>query len=255
MRRIVNQVLLDIMRNRMVLGYSIMLLCFSWGGFWMEDSYEKGILTVYSIILLIVPLFSLLFSCIYLYNSSEFIELLVSQPVNRSRVWGGLYLGMALSLIIAFIFSSGIAFLVFCDFYDFFTMSLGGILLSLIFLSLGFLVTVLSRDKARGIGLAIIFWLFFAMLYDALILFLVFQLSEYPIEKYMLFAVFLSPIDITRILLLLQMDASAMMGYAGAIFKSFFGNGPGVIVSYCVQLFWVVWPLWLSFRIFLKRDL
>lgn len=161
---------------------------------------------------------------------------------------------MALSLIIAFVLSSGIAFFLFCDFYDFLTMSLGGILLSLIFLFPGFLVTVLSRDKARGIGLAIIFWLFFAMLYDALILFLVFQLSEYPIEKYMLFAVFLSPIDITRILLLLQLDASAMMGYAGAIFKSFFGNSAGVIVSYCVQVFWIIWPLWLSFRIF-KRDL
>lgn len=61
MRRIVKQVLLDILRNRMVLGYSLMLMCLSWGGFWMEDSYEKGILTVYSIILLIVPLFSLLF--------------------------------------------------------------------------------------------------------------------------------------------------------------------------------------------------
>jgi Cu-processing system permease protein len=255
MYRIVNQVFWDILRNRMVLVYSLTLLFFCWGGFWMEDGYEKGILTVYSIILLIVPLFSLLFSCIYLYNSSEFIELLVSQPVNRTRVWGGLYIGMAISFLLAFFLSAGVAFFVFCDWGDFITLFLGGIFLSLIFLSIGFWVAVISRDKARGIGMAIITWLFFAMLYDGLILFLMFQLSEYPIEKYTLVAVFFSPIDITRILLLLQMDASAMLGYAGAVFKSFFGNGPGILISYGVQVVWIIIPLWLSFRIFLKRDL
>lgn len=255
MRRIVEQVLLDILRNRMVLAYCLILLCFSWGGFWMEDGYEKGILTVYSILLLIVPLFSLLFSTIYLYNSSEFIELLVSQPVRRSRVWGGLYAGMALSLLIAFWLSCGIAFWYFCEWEDFWVMLSGGSLLSLIFVSIGFWVAASTLDKARGIGLAILSWLFFALLYDGLILFLMFQLSEYPIERYMVVAVFFSPVDITRILLLLQLDASAMLGYAGAVFKAFFGNGPGIIASYLVQLLWITIPLALSFRIFLKRDL
>ncbi len=34
----------------------------------------------------------------------------------------------------------------------------------------------------------------------------------------------LNPIDLSRILILLQLDVSAMMGYTGAVFKDFFGT-------------------------------
>jgi Cu-processing system permease protein len=65
----------------------------------------------------------------------------------------------------------------------------------------------------------------------------------------------LNPIDLSRILILLQLDVSAMMGYTGAIFKDFFGTTTGMLISLLVLLTWVSLPVWLSVRNFNRKDL
>ena len=68
-------------------------------------------------------------------------------------------------------------------------------------------------------------------------------------------AVAFNPIDLSRILILLKMDVSALMGYTGAIFKDFFGAQTGLIISFTVLITWVVIPAWLSLRKFNHKDL
>ncbi len=65
-------------------------------------------------------------------------------------------------------------------------------------------------------------WFYFAIIFDGLVLFIIFQFSEYPLEKTSITLTALNPIDLSRILVLLKMDISAMMGYTGAVFKEFF---------------------------------
>jgi Cu-processing system permease protein len=67
-------------------------------------------------------------------------------------------------------------------------------------------------------------WLYFALIFDGLVLFLLFQFQDYPIENAMVGITAFSPIDLARIQILLHLDVSAMMGYTGAIFKDFFRN-------------------------------
>jgi Cu-processing system permease protein len=88
-----------------------------------------------------------------------------------------------------------------------------------------------------------------------LVLFLLFQLADYPLEKAMIGISAMNPIDLSRILILLHMDVSAMMGYTGAIFKDFFGTGVGIVISFGVLLLWAVVPVWLSTRKFNRKDL
>ncbi|HMR81925.1 MAG TPA: ABC transporter permease, partial [Niabella sp.] len=78
MTRILKYVAIDILKNKVVIAYAIMLALFSWSAFSLEDNAAKGVLTVLNIILLTVPLMSVLFATIYVHNSNEFIELLVS---------------------------------------------------------------------------------------------------------------------------------------------------------------------------------
>ena len=99
------------------------------------------------------------------------------------------------------------------------------------------------------------FWLYFSMLFDAVVLFLLFQFSEYPIEKAMVGVTALSPIDLARIQILLHLDQSAMMGYTGAIFKDFFGTTIGLILSFLLLLLWIVIPFFISLKKFNKKDL
>lgn len=255
MNRIIKYVILDILKSKMVIAYAVLLaiLCFS--AFSLEDNSTKGVLTVQSIILLTVPLVSIIFSTIYLYNSNEFIELLVSQPVQRKKIWISLFAGLSISLLAAFLVSAGIPLLLYAPLNLSLMMILIGCLITLIFVSLSCLCAMLTRDKAKGIGIAILIWLFFALLFDGILLFLLFQFSDYPIEKPMMALASLSPIDLSRILMQLRMDVSAMMGYTGAIFKDFFGNSTGFSVALILLLLWIAIPFWISLRKFNRKDL
>ena len=113
----------------------------------------------------------------------------------------------------------------------------------------------LTRDKAKGIGLAIALWLFFSLIFDGLVLFVLFQFQEYPLEQIMVFISFLNPIDLSRIQILLQMDISALMGYTGAIFREFFGNSTGILLSFAGLFIWILFPLMISLKKFKSKDL
>ncbi|HNF72262.1 MAG TPA: ABC transporter permease, partial [Chitinophagaceae bacterium] len=212
------------LRNRIVLGYTVLLWVVSFGVFALEDNADKGMLSLLNLILFIIPLVSVLFATIYTYNSSEFTELLLSQPLRRRTIWLSLYAGLSFSLCLAFLLGVGLPLILFQGAVTTLLMTLCGLMLTLIFISLAMLAAVHTRDKARGIGKAIFLWLYFAILYDAVILFLLFQFAEYPMEKPLMGLSFLNPIDLSRIIILLRLDSSALMGYTGAVFKLLMGN-------------------------------
>jgi Cu-processing system permease protein len=64
----------------------------------------------------------------------------------------------------------------------------------------------------------------------------------------------LNPIDLSRILILLKLDISALLGYTGAIFKSFFGTGLGFILSVLMLVCWTAIPVGMMVRNAGKKD-
>ena len=255
MNRIIKYVIIDILKNKIVLAYTAMLAVLSWGAFGMEDNSTKGLLTLLNIILLTIPLVAILFTTVYIYNSAEFIELLLSQPIERKKIWMSLFIGLSISFIVSFIIGSGIPLLIYAPSGTSGMMLLLGIIISVVFVSIAFLSSILTRDKAKGIGVSIMLWLYFALLFDGIVLFLLFQFSDYPIEKIMVVITALSPVDLARILILLHLDVSAMMGYTGAIFKDFFGTSTGLTISLFLLCMWFVIPFWISLIRFRKKDL
>jgi Cu-processing system permease protein len=255
MGKVLKYVILDILRNKIIIAYTALLFVISMSVFNLEDNTAKGLLSLLNLELFIVPLVSIIFSTIYIYNSSEFIELLVSQPLKRKSIWISLFSGLSISLMMAFIIGSGIPILLFEPSPTGAIMIMVGCLLSTIFVSIALLASVLTRDKAKGIGAAIFLWLYFAIIFDGLVLFLLFQFSDYPLEKPMMVISSLNPVDLSRIIILLRLDISALMGYTGAVFKNFFGTTSGFFASLAILLFWIFLPLMLSLRIFRKKDL
>lgn len=255
MRKIIKYVIIDILRNKIILAYTIFLLLLSLSIFNLEDSSAKGILSLLNIVLIIVPMVSILFAAIYVYNSSEFLELLVSQPLKRRTIWLSIFSGLAFSLVLSFFTGIGIPVLM----YEFsatgITLIVSGILLTVIFVAVAMLAAVMIRDKARGIGAVILLWLYFSLLFDGIVLFILFQFADYPMEKTMVGITAFNPIGLSRIMVLLKMDVSAMMGYTGAVFKDFFGTTAGMLTSFVVLLLWIALPAWLSVRKFNRKDL
>jgi Cu-processing system permease protein len=158
-------------------------------------------------------------------------------------------------MVAAFFIGAGIPLLINAPDSVGLMMLVVGCLISVIFVALAFLSSILTRDKAKGIGISIMSWLFFALLFDGMVLFFLFQFSDYPIEKAMVGVTALNPIDLARIQILLHLDVSAMMGYTGAIFKDFFGTLIGLVVSFMLLCLWVIIPFYVSLKKFKNKDL
>jgi Cu-processing system permease protein len=255
MKKIIKYVIIDILRNRIVIAYTLFLLLISLTVFNLEDNASKGILSLVNLVLIIVPLVSIIFSTIYIYNASEFVELLVSQPLKRFNIWISMFAGLALALSLALIIGIGVPVMLFAPSPTGFTLLVSGVVLSIIFVAIALLASVLTRDKAKGIGVSILLWFFFTLVYDGIILFLLFQFADYPMETPMIIFTSLNPVDLSRILILLQLDISALMGYTGAVFQEFFGTNKGILYSTLILIMWAFIPLWLSIRRFNRKDL
>lgn len=248
-------VLYDILRSKVILAYTLFLFIVSVSLFRMEEDSSKAMLSLLNIVLIVLPLVSLVFTTVHYYNSYEFIELMLSQPLSRTRILISEYCGVALSLLSSFFIGVGIPVFLFSANDTGFALLFTGASLTLVFTSIAFLASVKARDKARGIGAALLLWFYFALIYDGLVLLILFAFSDYPLEKLTLLLSALNPIDLGRIFIILKMDISALMGYTGALYKDFFGSGTGMLFTSGIMFLWIIVPLWLAIRRFKKKDL
>lgn len=255
MFKISKYVLYDILRNKVVIAYTAFLFIVSMSLFQMEENSSKALLSLLNIVLIVVPLVSMVFSTIHWYNSYEFIELMLTQPISRKKVLSSEYTGISSSLVTAFLIGVGVPVLIYNFDSTGMALLLVGSMLTLVFTSIAFLASVRSKDKARGIGAALLLWFYFALIYDGLLLTILFAFSDYPMEKATLILSSLNPIDLGRIYLMLQMDVSALMGYTGATYKDFFGSSAGLFYTLGIMIVWMVVPLLIAVRSFNKKDL
>ena len=245
----------DLLRNWIVLLYMGFLMLAGFGFFMLEGQVDKAMLGVLNLVLLLVPMVTIIFSTIYYYNMYEFIVLLLAQPLKRRTVLGSIYLGLSFSFGLALLVGLGLPLLLMNPSAVSAILLLVSFMLTLVFIALALLAGIWSRDKARGMGVSLLFWVYFVLIFDGIILLLMYNFSDYPIERGVLFITFLNPVDLGRILVLMQTEAAALMGYSGAIFNKFFNDWWGVLGSLIVLILWAVLPVGLSFSIFRRKDL
>ena len=221
----------------------------------MEGNNSKAILSLMNIVLIVLPLISLVFTTIHYYNSYEFIELMLSQPMSRTRILLSEYSGVCISLLTSFFIGVGVPVLIYSPDTIGISLLFTGSALTLVFTSLAFFASVISRDKAKGIGIVLLLWFYFTLICDGLVLLILFNFSDYPLEKFTLVLSALNPVDLGRIFIMLKMDVSALMGYTGALYKDFFGGVWGMLFTTGVMFLWIVLPLLLSVKYFRKKDL
>lgn len=255
MTRIIKYIFYDILRTRFILFYTAFLMVCTFAFFQIDGDFGKVVLSLMNIVLMAVPLVSVVFTTIHFFNSYEFIELMLAQPVNRKAVFLSEYLAVASSLCLAFVAGVGFPFVLYGAWQPISSLMITGIFLTLVFVSLAFFASVLTRDKAKAIGIALLFWFYFSLIYDGLLLWVIYSFSDYPLEKLTLTLIAFNPIDLARIIMLLQLDISALMGYTGAFYKNFFGSNLGILFSFSLLMLWVLWPILFALRIFNKKDL
>ena len=225
----------------------------------LNDDLSSAIITLMNVIIILVPLIGTIFGVMYFYSSREFSELLLAQPVKRSSIFLGQYFGVAISLSLSLVLGLGIPFAAYGLFksaviWDFVMLLVVGIFLTLIFSAIAFNIALSNENKIKGFGYAILIWLLLAVFYDGIFLLSLVYFQEYPLDKFSLFATLFNPIDLSRILILLKLDISALLGYTGAVFKEFFGTFTGSLTSLGVLFMWVCLPLLNIMRIVKNKD-
>ena len=249
----------DLMRSRWSYVYFLFYLLLGLVLLFLNNDLSKAVITLMNVIIILVPLIGTIFGVMYYYNSKEFTELLLAQPIKRSSIFLGQYFGVALSLAMSLIIGLGLPFIFYgifnSDAIDNFVLLLvTGAFLTLIFTALAFVIALTNDNKIKGFGYAILLWLFLAVIYDGIFLMSLVFFEDYPLDKFSLAATMLNPIDLSRVLILLKMDISALLGYTGAVFQKFFGTHLGIILSFAMLLLWVSIPLFLIRRISAKKD-
>lgn len=210
----------------------------------INANLSKSVITLMNVITILIPLIATIFGVMYYYNSREFIELLLGQPLKRLNIFLGQYIGISLSLSLSLIIGLGVPFLIYGLFlsgeiFNFLMLLITGVFLNFIFVGFSYLIGLYNENKIKGFSLSILVWLFMAVIYDGIFLISLLIFNDYPLEKLSLGATLFNPIDLSRILILLKLDISALMGYTGAIFKKFFGSSVGIWTSLGALSLWI----------------
>jgi Cu-processing system permease protein len=212
-----------------------------------------------NLVLALVPLVTVVFGTIYWHGAREFTELLLTQPVERSTLFHGLFAGLVVPLVLAFALGVTLPLLAHRALGADTLGTLGllllvGALLTAIFGALAVLIGGLVDDRLKGLGIALGAWLACTVAFDGVLLWLAVSFRDYPIEGPLLALSFANPVDLARILMLLRLDLAAMMGVTGAVFTRMLGSTTGVSIALAAMVLWTVVPGWLALRAFRRRD-
>ena len=249
----------DLIRSRWSYVYFLFYLVLGFGLLFLNSSVSKSVITLMNIIIVLTPMIGTIFGVMYFYSSREFTELLLAQPIKRSTIFLGQYLGVSLSLALSLVIGLGIPFLFYgvlqsSEVMNFVLLLLAGTFLTFIFVALSYNIGLRNDNKIKGFGYAILVWLLMAVIYDGLFLISLIVFEDYPLDMFTLIGTMLNPIDLSRILILLKLDISALLGYTGAVFQKFFGTNSGMVYSIMVLLLWTGIPIFSLLRKATRKD-
>lgn len=249
----------DLLRSRWMFAYAGFFAAVGWAFFYFGEEPAQAIVSLLSVVLIVIPLVSAIFGMTQFYNSREFVELLLAQPIDRRSVFYGQYVGLAGTLALAFVLGVATPFLWYGiqntdDLGPLLGLLLAGVLLTLIFAAMALLASTLTDNRLRALGAVIFLWLYFTVLYDGILLFIILVFDAYPLETPLIALTMLNPVDLARIVILLRLDAAALMGYTGAVFERFFGSVWGTTLSMAALGVWTVAPVAVAARLYRRRD-
>lgn len=257
--RIVRYELRNVGRSRGVLAYGAGFLLATELLLRLGGDGPRALVSLLNVVLLVVPLVAIIFGTISWHGAREFTELLLAQPVPRSALFHGLFAGLVIPLAVSFgagvllpllwhglvhAGTAGVVGLVLVT----------GVALTAVFAALAVLIASHVDDRLRAVAIALGTWALMTLAWDALVLWVTVAFSARPLERPLLALMFGNPVDLARVLVVLQLDVAALMGYTGALFQRALGSSTGIAAAVAGLVAWTVVPGLLALRTFQRRD-
>lgn len=256
--KVVRYEIRNVLRGKVLLGYGVFFFATTLGLVRLGGGVERALPSLANVVLLAVPLVCLLVATAFLYDGRAFTELLLSHPVGRHHLFRGLYLGLVLPLAVMFVLGVGLPLAIAGGLRTapgpLALLLASGVLLTAVFTAAGFVVAFSVADAARGLAAALVLWLALTLVYDGVVLIASHTFAAWPLERPMLAAMVLNPVDLARVMILMAVDASALLGYTGAVFEDFFGGAWGLVAAAASLAAWVALPYAVALRRFRRMD-
>ncbi|MDH5710553.1 MAG: ABC transporter permease [Gammaproteobacteria bacterium] len=227
------------------------------------SALDISVISLASLSVYLIPLIALMLSFDALVGEFErgTMMLLLTYPVSRWQVIIGKFIGHTVILFIAILAGYGGSMLIVTlvtggsldGWQAYVMMMFSSLILGAIFIALGYLVSVLVKERATAAGAAIGLWLIFVVLYD-LLLFGALLVDDKQVIGQQLFSLLMiiSPTDAYRILNLSLFEGIGQAaGIAGVASKA----GISAVLLFSILLLWVLVPLALTLTKFQRREL
>jgi Cu-processing system permease protein len=258
-------------RNRWVVSFTVLFgaltLLVAWfgmvtSGYAGFQDFTRAAASIVNLGGFLIPLFALLLGVFSFITNHEYMEVLATQPVSRTRVLLGKYIGLVITVLAASVLGFGLSGALIAvvigvqGALTYLAVIAYTFMLAMVFTGLSLLISLLARRRQIALGIALGVWVFFELLYGMLMLGTTLYLPARVLKTVLLAGLLGNPVDITRVLSLLQVGGPHLFGPAGATLVKLTGSPAlATLFGLLALVFWVVIPVALSTRIFERQDL
>ena len=257
------------LESRWLFGFTALLAALVLGlsFFGMAQSREVGFqgfarvtLSLMNLVLFIVPLTGLMLGVTSVTGGSGALPLLLAQPVSRREVLGGKLAGLGAALTVAQLVGFGgggvvVALSAGADQVRGFAVLSGlSIALGWLMVSTSLMIAVLRPDRLKAMSTALFLWLLLVVAYDLVVLGATTLLGGLPLERVLVPALLLNPIDIARVLTTLAVGSGALFGPTSAVLMKLSGTTAGIGLGLLVLIIETIVPAAIAMWVFQRRD-
>ncbi|MEP6591397.1 MAG: ABC transporter permease subunit [Gemmatimonadota bacterium] len=209
--------------------------------------------------LVVVPLVGLVLGTLQVHQGRRLMEVLLAQPIRRHEAFTGLFLASSLPLAV----TAGLGVLLPFAWHGLLWGPLAGpvlalagaaTLLTVVTTALAYLIALGVEDRVRAVGLAAALWVVTVVLWDGVVLLVALLGADRAGQVPVLALLALNPVDLTRVLLLQQLDAGEVLGYTGAVLRRMTSATAGRVALSTLLMAWLALPLWSARRMFARKD-
>ena len=196
-------------------------------------------------------------------KESGTLLLLLTYPLARWHLLCGKFLGHGCVMAIACILGFGVTGLMLVLLGDakvqlsivsgFTHLILSSILLSLIFILLGYWVSLCVREKAKALGILLILWFVLALIYDLVLLTVLVAMADILNRELFNIVILFNPTDLFRALNLIANPADTLVAKSSLTLIA--QTGFGLPLMYCLFAGWIIALLFCCHWVFKQQEI
>jgi len=226
------------------------------------DGFARTTMALIPVVLILVPLAALILGISGQAAEPGSDPFLFSQPISRTIVLVGRWLGECCALIVAIVTGLGAGAVAVAlgngadGLVSFGFFVVAAAVLGIVFLSIAAAVSSATEKKVAALGAGMFAWFFFVLLYDGAALSAASWLSGSRGGRILFGSIFANPVDLIRVVALSVSGTPHVLGAAGDAWVRFLGGAwTAGAAAAAALLVWATAPLLVAMRLMNARDL